>query len=68
MSPLGKIEMSSFAKLTSKGGYDGKGDYKNDKKEFKRLEVIHKDFIFAMKLVNLIKDKDNEYSLVIGIL
>lgn len=41
---------------------------KMSKKEFKRLEVIHKDFIFAMKLVNLIKDKDNEYGLVIGIL
>jgi len=42
MSYLSKIEMSSFAKLTSKGGHDGKGNIKMSKKELKRLKVIHK--------------------------
>lgn len=38
MSYLSKIKMSSFAKLTSKGGYDGKGDYQNEQKRVRKVE------------------------------
>ena len=37
MSYLGKIEMSSFAKIKSKGGHDEKGHYQDEQKGIKEV-------------------------------
>lgn len=37
MSYLGKMKMSSFAKIEGKGGHDEKGHYQNEQKGIKSV-------------------------------